>query len=506
MINPAEFKFAAEDVTICLAAAGAGKTTAVVNRITELLAVYRPDEIAFATFTRKGVANGIERTLQANPGLTAADLPYFKTLHALCFQELGLSHKAILQQRHMEVFNAAITNEQDKHRVYLRQPFEQQTNDDRLLSRYDAERSGVFDPLRMTDPKTEERYFRFVKHYETFKQKNGLIDFHDCLARFKAAGRPVGVKAAFIDEAQDLTVLQWEVCRTAFARCEKIMICGDDYQTLFSYQGAKPEILISLAKRYPLVKLERSYRLPMEVYRLARGIVTMIGKKVEKDFVPAKDVPGFVEDIHDRDRLTRLIHLDVKKNGCPPGRWYLLFRNNCFMAETIRELERQVIPYHTSKGFFIPSRELKRIRRYYNYRKLGCGSEDAKQRFKEKYGVKDFNDDFIESTIIPSERRLVVLEYIDRYGLDALEEMAEKEPFLLLSTTHRVKGGEADYVAVFMDCTRRVALNELYNADEELRVLYVACTRSRLGLYVVQSFGYKHGMDKVMSVVKELSA
>jgi superfamily I DNA/RNA helicase len=70
------------------------------------------------------------------------------------------------------------------------------------------------------------------------------------------------------------------------------------------------------------------------------------------------------------------------------------------------------------------------------------------------------------------------------------------------STPHRVKGGEADFAVVFLDCTRLVSENVLVNLDEELRVLYVACTRARHGLYLVPSMG-RYGLDNIIELVKE---
>ena len=185
-----------------------------------------------------------------------------------------------------------------------------------------------------------------------------------------------------------------------------------------------------------------------------------------------------------------------------PYRWYLLFRNNCFIDELTDLLEQIVIPYHTATDFCIPERELARIKRYYNFRKKGYGTRESFEAFCENYNVKDINDAFTESDLIPSERKFIYFDYVTKYGIDELDEMSRKEPFLLLATTHRVKGGEADYVAVFLDCTRKVDENRLVNMDEELRVLYVACTRSRMGLYLVSSKG-RYGLDKIIDLVKE---
>jgi superfamily I DNA/RNA helicase len=497
--GPESIEFATDDVAVYLAAAGAGKTSAIMDEMTELLKTYRPDEIAFVTFTRKGVANGVERALQANPQLTVDDLIHFKTLHALCFRELGLKKTSIIEYPDIKKFNAWEGND---FNVTLGEAFEKQSGDDKLLSRYDAIRSGSTKGVFIHGLYDETQYDRLIKSYEVFKAENHLVDFYDCLLKFRERNLPVNVKAAFIDEAQDLTLLQWEVCRIAFSSAEKVRIAGDDFQSLFTYAGASPRTLISLARRYRTVKLETSYRLPRAVYRFAKGITRLIEDKIDKDFKPAKDVDGFVEEVSDREFLARRIRKDMADNGITPYRWYLLFRNNCFIEEVAALLEQYLIPYHTAQDFCIPREELAKLKRFYNYRKKGFGSRDAFEKFCKDNNIKDIEDDFTESDLIPSEKRYAYLDYIEKFGIEGLAEMADKEPFLLLSTTHRVKGGEADYTAVFLDCTRIVADNKQVNLDEELRVLYVACTRAKLGLFLVSSRG-RYGLDGIIDVVKE---
>jgi superfamily I DNA/RNA helicase len=489
--------FNTEDVKVYLAAAGSGKTSALMREMTSLLDVYRPNEIAFVTFTRKGVAHGVEQALFANPGLAAEDLVYFRTLHSLCFKALGLKPKSMITPANMRVFNNLLG-----FKVTLHGSFDKQTDDDKLMARYDAIRSGSKKGALIYGVFNEERYTRLVKAYEAFKRINHLIDFYDCLSMFRDKNEPLPVKAAFIDEAQDLTHLQWDVCQIAFSRAEKIRISGDDYQALFSYGGASPRTLVAMTDRYETIKLEKSYRLPRAVYRFARGIVDVIDDKIEKDFTPVKDVEGFVEETSDRHRLARKIRRDLEKNGFLPYRWFLLFRTNCFITEAAEILETFCIPYHTAKGFCLDERMLHRIKRYVSFQKRGYGTKEAFERFCEMYGIKDINEDFTESELVPDTRRYVYFDYVQKYGIDWLLEAAVKEPTVMLSTTYKVKGGEADYVAAFLDCTKRVHENMLFNIDEELRVLYVACTRARLGLYLVQSAG-KYGLDRVVEAVKE---
>ena len=491
-------RFNTDDVTVYLAPPGAGKTYALMEDMVNLLLTYRPDEIAFVTFTRKGVRNGIDRALAADSRLRDDDLVHFQTLHSLCFKETALKHTNIIEPRDIRRFNELLG-----FNLTLAESFDNTTEDDKLLQRYDAIRAGSKRGVFVERACDEERYDRLVSAYEAFKQENDLVDFYDCLIRFRDRGLPVPVKVALIDEAQDLTPLQWEVCQIAFSGCIVIRIAGDDYQSLFSYAGADPAILIELSRFYKLVKLEKSYRLPMAVYRFARGITDMIQEKVDKDFVPIKDEEGFVRVIADRAALCRIIREDFDRNGYIADRWYLLFRNNCFMDDFNCMLDQFTIPYHTGKGFCVAEKDARKVARYLNYRKDGFGSDQAKATFCRTFGVESIEDDFTESDLIPGENRYVIKDYVDKFGAETLLDFSSAPPYALVATPHRVKGGEADYVAVFLDCTRLVSDNMLVNLDEELRALYVACTRARKGLYLIPSIG-KYGLDNIVEMVQDV--
>lgn len=646
-----QVRFKTDDVVIHLASAGSGKTTAAMNEIASALREYRPDEIAFVTYTKKGVENGIERALKVNPDLTPDDLMHFKTLHALCFREAHLTRKNMMSSDDIARFNEAFG-----FSLSLSDAFGYVSEDDRLLQRYDAQRSGSRRGVFVDGNFDRFRYDRLVNAYEAFKEAHGLVDFFDCLTLYMERGEPLkGVKLAVIDECQDLTALQWQVCMKAFAGAERIRCFGDDFQCqpagtrvltvqgeklkelvwvpiedcggksvmaydinsnsykvsppvtveahtytgklfevytmgqasgalftpehkmvvrnaagvqlmplyecsgrddlfipcyapggepawhpmqiatygyvtgtvcsidvpeyhtyvcdfgitshncLYTYNGAAPELLVEMASHYETVKHETSYRLPRRVYEFARGITDVIQEKVEKDYKPATDREGFVRELGDRNVLARVIRDDLRANGPKPGRWYLLFRTNCFIADMAKTLEQFIVPYHTVKGFCIPKRELARIERYYNFRKEGFGSAESRARFAEEYRIKDFNESFTESELIPGRERYFFQDLVDAYGIKALKAMCDMdEPWLLLSTVHRVKGGEADYTAMFMDCTRVVSENMTLSADDELRVLYVGCTRCREGLYLIPAQG-KYSMSRLLDIVREVN-
>ena len=131
-------RFATDDVVIHLAGPGTGKTHAAMQEITESLKQYRPEEIAFVTFTRKGVSTGVERALRVNRDFTPEDVRYFRTLHSLCYHEAGLGKNNMLASYDLADFNQAFG-----FRVTGSDVFGMSTEDDKLLERYNAIRSGA---------------------------------------------------------------------------------------------------------------------------------------------------------------------------------------------------------------------------------------------------------------------------------------------------------------------------------------------------------------------------
>ena len=480
--------FKTDDITVLFAGAGCGKSTYMISRVKKELETCRPEETAFVSYTRKGVSEGKEKLVKILK-IDSDRLPYVQTLHALTYQALGYTMDNIFSDKHARKFNEILG-----FNLTLNKQFGNNTEDDKYLERYEIERNGVFEDGNK--PVNMEKYKRFVHAYEAYKKKYAVYDFMDCLVNFVKAGKSLPVKVAFIDEAQDITATQWEVCYTAFAQCERVYIAGDDYQSIYTYAGARPDILINIAQKHKIVKLETSYRISKKVYEYAKGITDFIGRKMDKDYAPFKDVEGVVEMVQDRNYL-------IQKVKASSDSWFFLFRNNYFISDFEKLLQEAMIPYHNSNGFFICASDLARINKYYNFRKAGYQSSKAKEDFMKQYQIKDMRDCWTESNLIYGNVKYLYLGYVERYGLENLIKMSkEAKPRILCSTVHKVKGAEAKNVAVFLDCTRRVYYSKFTSLDSELRLLYVAFTRSEENLYIVGSQN-TYGLDDIVLTVKE---
>ena len=68
--------FEGKKVKVLLSQAGSGKTRALMAEIENELKTRRSEEIAFVTYTKKGVEEGVRRACNAM-NLSPDDLPYF---------------------------------------------------------------------------------------------------------------------------------------------------------------------------------------------------------------------------------------------------------------------------------------------------------------------------------------------------------------------------------------------------------------------------------------------
>jgi len=95
---------------IILGPPGTGKTTTLLGLMEkELEQGTEPDRIGFFTFTRRAAQEGKDRAM-ARFTITNRDLPYFRTLHSLAFQQLGLSRSSVLSNTGIAELNKRLTS------------------------------------------------------------------------------------------------------------------------------------------------------------------------------------------------------------------------------------------------------------------------------------------------------------------------------------------------------------------------------------------------------------
>ena len=95
------------------------------------------------------------------------------------------------------------------------------------------------------DHSWEEQLF-FSKALANFKREKKLLDFTDMLDLFIEQKNVPHLDIIFVDEAQDLSPLQWKMFFYIEENCKRSYIAGDDDQTIYTFQGADQDIFINL--------------------------------------------------------------------------------------------------------------------------------------------------------------------------------------------------------------------------------------------------------------------
>ena len=72
----------------------------------------------------------------------------------------------------------------------------------------------------------------------------------------------------------------------------------------------------------------------------------------------------------------------------------------------------------------------------------------------------------------------------------ANKEKNSQTPRITLSTIHAAKGGEADNVLLLPDITKSAVNNNDVNPDELHRLFYVAVTRAKKSLHILEARNY----------------
>ena len=437
--------------TVIFGPPGCGKTYRLLEILEKLIEDgVNPSEIAFVSFTNKGVDAGVSRArkmFKIDPDNT----PYWRTLHSIANRESCGRAGTIIQGKHYREFGrrlgmrfSGFYNEELKagvDDVYL---FLSQ-----LMLQNPIKAGRVISDLILKKGLNMDTFLRVQQNYDAFKKAYKLYDFTDMLLNYMNAYKILPVKYALIDEAQDLTPLQWDMVNIAFSNCEHVYIAGDDDQAIYDWCGGSVEMFLNQQAGGTTQYLTQSYRLNADVLSEASKIVSRIKVRESKLVLPLVDTKE--KQVHFYTSLED-VPLDYSKS------YYFLSRNNMFLNRYKTWLMRERFPFVMGDTKY-PRRILSVV---------------------QKAKLKEDEEQYIK---IMKQRGYT-------YNRD-------KGSFIV-STVHRVKGGEADEVVLLLDMTKAVYNNYITNRDEELRVLYVAMTRARHNLHIVMKSG-PYGYDEEIS-------
>ena len=476
------------EVTVIYGGPGAGKTTALLGVMERELEVVDRTELAFCSFTRQASYGARDRAI-AKFGGSEDDYPFFRTLHSLAYRALPIGEGSIMQPTHYRDIAEALNLRKGLHQPTLDGPVSWRPEASTLLSLTELARNRIvgLEDIWHELKQPGQGWYLLKRYHDTlraYQRDTGMLDFTGLLEQYLADGAPLPVDVAIVDEAQDLTPLQWRVVWHAFSEAERLYIAGDDDQAIFRWAGADVEAFQRLEGTRRV--LDRSHRLPARLFRASQTVVNNIRKRTPKAWGYARD--GGDISWHRRVESVPDMGSDT---------WLLLARNRYLLDVYTAAAQRRGVYFQGPDGPSVAGRDIDAIRTWEALRqgrsvhvdyvvealaaagKPPMGPDITGKVDRDFLGLDDmaiWHEAFVR---MPRRRRVYIVECLRR------GEDLTKAPRVRIDTIHGAKGAEADHVVLMLDITTRTREGMRRSPDDEWRCLYVGMTRASRHLHMI---------------------
>ena len=285
---------------LTLAIPGSGKTTLLLHRLIHLVEHHQvsPDSILTLTFS-KASADDMERRYRST---FPEGAPFqFMTIHRLAFRMYKSYLNAIGKE--MTLLEDGSQKYRILNEVYRKRHHESLSEDDfETLSN----QIGLIYNLRLNRNQSHDQtfdwddIFEMAEDYHKYKKNHLLFDFDDMLIsaiqllkKSPQYRKNLVDQYRFIqvDEAQDTSLLQFELIELLLSDENNLFLVADDDQSIYGFRGAYPRYLLDFKKRFEdanLYYLDQNFRSDAHIVTAAAEIIAH-----NKDRYPKKMMPFF---------------------------------------------------------------------------------------------------------------------------------------------------------------------------------------------------------------------
>jgi len=499
-----------EQRMLLLGPPGCGKTYRLIAEVEkELARGTRPDQIAVVSFTRKAIEEALTRACERFK-LEPKDFPYFKTLHALGMRLLGILPSQIMSRSDWKDFGGSLgldINGANVHSAKDGMILAPSVGGDKYVSilersimrclPLDAEFSEVSDwSLSWPMLQKVEQELGF---YKMTYNKFSFVDMINEVVIQELQGPRL--KLLVVDEAQDLTPLQWRMVELLAENAERVIFAGDDDQAIHRWAGVNVKLFMESSKNTEV--LSQSYRLPPAIHKASVTISKRIKTRLDKEFYPASHEGKVSMVLGPR-------HLDLGA-----GKWLVLSRTNSYVQDWAKRLRQDGYMFKVyGKNSVEPSTAfgIKNWRALQEGKALSLSAIKALYEILPKQGdaaalkrgaskllegldpaAMFVYDDLVLSAGLKADRGTDAFKVLnigddEAEYIRSLERRGEDitgEPRIKVSTGHASKGGEEDNVAVDLSSTK--ACTNTNYPDDEHRLMYVCSSRAKQNLVFVHT-------------------
>lgn len=347
---------------LVLAGPGSGKTLVITKRTQYLIDNHNvnPNKILVITFTNAAAIEMKERfnKIMESPSYGVT----FGTFHAVFFNILRNTYNYntnnILREEQKKVFFNEIIEK-----------FQIQANDKKeliesIISEISVVKNDLIENIKDYHAMScsDEDFKKIYIGYKNYLNKNNLIDFDDMIVEcYKLLSNREDIlkkwqqkyQYILIDEFQDINRLQYKIMKMLAKPQNNLFIVGDDDQSIYSFRGARPEIMLNFENDYPnciRVLLDINYRCDEKIVESAKNLINNNKKRFQKEIKASTTNKGeiriekFKNLLQENDVIVNEI-IDYNKKGILFEDMAILFRTNTQPRLLIGALSSYNIPF-----------------------------------------------------------------------------------------------------------------------------------------------------------------
>lgn len=459
---------------------GTGKTEKLIRRAMAYIRIGTPiDSIGYFAFTRKAAHEARDRMLSKNSQYKKKELKYFQTLHSLAFHTLGLKEENVMQDYHYNDLGKILSIRVNAKKDADASPYLSCDNEYfQIILKAKEKGISVWDEY-CTGEHSSNVKPDLLKHievnYNLYKVNNNLIDFADMIKKFLSKPELCpSFNTVFIDEAQDLSPIQWQMYDMLKNNSKNVYLAGDDDQAIYGWAGADVDRFIKEPAKEKV--LSKSRRIPIAVQEISKIITERIqGLRATKNYLPRNE-QGLCS------KINSLENVDLYN-----GKWLILTRTISRAKEICDLLKVKGLYYENKHRKSYDTKLYKAIINHSKWLKGEDIPDTALEDIKEYMGERELKKDlkWYECFDTASADEKIYIRLMLSNG-----EKLSNEARIKVSTIHAAKGGECENVILVLDNAKKIreaTAHSIIKRDEEHRVWYVGCTRAKRNLYLMRA-------------------
>ncbi|MGM3173435.1 DNA helicase II [Dickeya lacustris] len=370
---------AARSNMLVLAGAGSGKTRVLVHRIAWLLTVENcsPYSIMAVTFTNKAAAEMRHRIDQLIG--TSQGGMWIGTFH-------GLAHR-LLRAHHLDAGlpqDFQILDSEDQLRLLKRlikalNLDEKQWPPRQAMWYINGKKDEGLRPASIESygNPVEQTWLRIYQAYQEACDRAGLVDFAELLLRAHELwlNKPHILQHyrdrfhnILVDEFQDTNRIQYAWVRLLAGDSARVMIVGDDDQSIYGWRGAQVENIQHFLRDFSQVttiRLEQNYRSTATILNAANALIAhngdRLGKNLWTDGIDGEPISLYCA-FNELDEARFVVNrIKVwQETGGALSECAILYRSNAQSRVLEEALLQQSLPYRIYGGMrFFERQEIK---------------------------------------------------------------------------------------------------------------------------------------------------